>query len=408
MLGSRIIALIAARRASIMVTDIPSYDGDLFSDEGILNPYPHYRALRELGPVVYLTKQCVYALSRDAEVREALMNRDVFISGKGVGFEAAANDRIAGNTLCSDPPLHTKLRKQLNSCLMPGALSQFREQFQSQADALVAGLVKAGRFNAVRDLAVYLPTTIVTSLVGLPEFGRERMLQWAAGAFNVLGPANGLFQGAIPLMLEAVGYAADPATHAGLREGSWGHSLAGACAAGEISGKDLSMLLLDFIGPSLDTTINATTNAVWLFGQHPSEWDRLREDPKLLQNAINEVLRLESPIRGFTRYVAAEHTFSGSTIPAGSRVLILYASANRDERKWKDPERFDIGRRVPDQLAFGTGSHVCAGQHLAKLELTALLESLIRQVRRFSVSNPVWFRNNLLRGLESLDVVVEN
>jgi cytochrome P450 len=391
-----------------MATDIPAYEGDLFSDEGILNPYPHYKALRELGPVAYLNKQGVYALSREAEVREALMNRDVFISGKGVGFEAVVNDAISGNTLCSDPPLHTKLRKQLNACLMPRALSQFKEQFQTQADALVTGLVKTGSFNAVKDFAVYLPTTIVTTLVGLPEFGRDHMLQWAAGAFNVLGPANERLQASVPLMFEAVAYAANPATHSALREGSWAHSISEARVTGEISDKELSMLLLDFIGPSLDTTINATTNLVWLFGQNPQEWDRLREDPKLLQNAINEVLRLESPIRGFTRYVSTEYTFSGSKIPADSRVLILYASANRDERRWQDPERFDIGRRAPDQLAFGTGSHTCAGQHLAKLELTALLESLIRHVQRFSVSNPVWVKNNLLRGLESLDVVVAN
>jgi cytochrome P450 len=389
-----------------MASDVPSYDGDLFSDEGILNPYPHYKALRELGPVVYLNKQGVYALSREAEVREALMNRDVFVSGKGVGFEAIVNDAISGNTLCSDPPLHTKLRKQLNACLMPRALAEFKEQFQTQADALVEGLVKTGHFDAVKDFAVCLPTTIVTTLVGLPEFGRDHMLQWAAAAFNVLGPANEPFQASIPLMFEAVAYAADPVTHSGFREGSWAHSLGNACAAGEISAKELSMLLLDFIGPSLDTTINATTNLLLLFGQNPQEWHRLREDPKLLQNAINEVLRLESPIRGFTRYVAADHIFSGSRIPAGSRVLILYASANRDERKWQEPERFDIGRRVPDQLAFGTGSHTCAGQHLAKLEIAALLESLRRQVKRFSVSNPVWVRNNLLRGLESLDVVI--
>jgi cytochrome P450 len=387
---------------------IPVYDGDLFSDEGITDPYPHYRALRELGPVVYLTKQAVYALPRDAEVREALMNREVFLSGRGVGFEPQVNEVVAGNTLCSDSPLHDRLRRLLNACLMPKALARFKEEFRDRADSLVERLAAAGTFNAVKDLAVYLPTTVVTTLVGLPEYGRERMLEWASSAFNVLGPGNDRLLGAIPDMQEAVAYAANPATHADLRPGSWAHFMREACEGGVISQKELSMILLDFIGPSLDTTINATSSLVWLFGQHPQEWERLRGQAELVKSAINEVLRMESPIRAFTRYVAADHEIGGVVLPKGTRVLILYASANRDERKWKDPERFDITRRAADQLAFGTGAHVCAGQHLAKLEMTALVEALVKRVKRFSVSEPLWVRNNLLRGLGSLQVRVES
>jgi cytochrome P450 len=387
---------------------IPVYDGDLFSDEGITDPYPHYRALRELGSVVYLTRQAVYALPRDAEVRDALMNREVFLSGRGVGFEPKVNEVVAGNTLCSDPPLHDRLRKLLNACLMPKALARFKQEFQDRADSLVERLAGAGTFNAVKDLAVYLPTTVVTTLVGLPEYGRERMLEWASSAFNVLGPGNDRLLGAIPDMQEAVAYAANPATHADLRPGSWAHFMREAVEGGVISQKELSMILLDFIGPSLDTTINATSSLVWLFGQHPQEWERLRSQPDLVKSAINEVLRMESPIRAFTRYVAADHEIGGVVLPKGARVLILYASANRDERKWKDPERFDITRRAVDQLAFGTGAHVCAGQHLAKLEITALVEALVRRVKRFSVGEAVWVKNNLLRGLGSLEVRVES
>jgi cytochrome P450 len=391
----------------VTMGQVPVYDGDLFSDEGITDPYPQYKVLRELGPVVYLTKHGVYALPRDAEVRGALMNHRVFLSGHGVAFEPQVNDALAGNTLCSDPPLHDRLRKLLNACLMPKSLARFREKFQAQADALVERLVRGGTFNAVKDLAVYLPTSIVTTLVGLPEYGRERMLEWASSAFNVLGPGNERFLGAIPDMQEAVAYAANPGTHAQLLPGSWSYSIREACAAGEISQKELSLILLDFIGPSLDTTINATSSLVWLFGQHPQEWQRLRSQPHLVRSAINEVLRMESPIRAFTRYVAVDHEIGDVVVPQGARILLLYASANRDERKWQDSERFDITRRAADQLAFGTGVHVCAGQHLAKLEIIALTEALVGRVKRFSVSKPTWVRNNLLRGLASLDVAVE-
>ena len=388
------------------MTQIPVYDEDLFDDEGITNPHRHYKALRELGPVVYLRKQEVYALPRFAEVREALIKREVFISGRGVGFAQIANEAVAGNTLCSDPPLHGRLRKLLNACLLPRPLEQFKEQFNAQAEALVKRVVAVRSFDGVKDFATFIPTSIVSTLVGLPEYGREHMLDWAAGAFNVLGPENELLRSAIPDMQAAISYASNPDTHAQLKPGSWAHSVREACEAGEISEKELSLVLLDFIGPSLDTTINATSNLLWLFGQDQEQWKLLCSEPTLVKSAINEVLRIEAPIRGFTRYVADDYRFGDFTLPKASRVFILYASANRDERKWTDPDRFDITRAAVDQLSFGMGAHMCAGQHLAKLEITALLNALIRHVERFSVSNPVWFRNNLLRGLRSFDVTI--
>jgi cytochrome P450 len=162
----------------------------------------------------------------------------------------------------------------------------------------------------------------------------------------------------------------------------------------------------DYLGPSLDTTIFATANLILLFGRYPEQWELLREDPTLIANAINEALRLESPIRGFTRHLTADAAIGGATILAGSRALLLYASANRDERKWQDPERFDIRRRASDHLGFGNGTHMCAGLHLARLEMTALLEVLVEKVRRFELGEPVLAVNNVLRGLKSLPVRV--
>lgn len=177
-----------------------------------------------------------------------------------------------------------------------------------------------------------------------------------------------------------------------------------AADRGEVEAKRCPVLMRDYLGPSLDTTIFATANLILLFGRHPEQWDLVRGDPKLIPNVISEALRLESPIRGFTRFLIAEATIGDTTIPAASRVLLLYASANRDERKWQDPERFDVRRRASDHLGFGNGAHMCAGLHLARLEMTALLEILVEKVRRFEIGEPALAPNNLLRGLASVRV----
>jgi cytochrome P450 len=143
-----------------------------------------------------------------------------------------------------------------------------------------------------------------------------------------------------------------------------------------------------------------------LFAAHPDQWDLLRADRTLIPHAINESLRLESPVPQFTRVLTHDHEVGGVPLPAGTRVALLYGSANRDERKYPDPERFDITRRPSDQLAFGRGEHACVGLPLARLEMESLLGSLADQVSRFEVVASRPLISNGLRGLEYLDVLV--
>ena len=165
-------------------------------------------------------------------------------------------------------------------------------------------------------------------------------------------------------------------------------------------------MMNDYMGPSLDTTIFAVSSAIWLFAQHPEQWDAVRADPSLIPNAVNEVLRLESPIQGFSRMVTRDHVVDGVTIPANTRVIVLYGSANRDERKWEDPERFDVRRRASEHLAFGQGPHACVGMSLARLEIKALLTALAKRVTRFELGHTRRAINNVLRGFESVEVTV--
>jgi cytochrome P450 len=209
-----------------------------------------------------------------------------------------------------------------------------------------------------------------------------------------------------PVLKEAVDYSLDPTLPQRLKPGGWAARLWDAADRGEIPRDRCPVMLNDYWGPSLDTTIFATSSAIWLFAEHPDQWDLVREDPSLIPHAVNEVLRLESPISQFSRVATRDHEFDGVTVPAGSRVLMMYGSANRDERKWENPERFDVLRRPSDHLAFGRGEHQCVGQPLARMEVRALLGALAARVERFEVRHMERAVNNMLRGICKLEVTV--
>ncbi len=384
----------------------PQSDLDLHTDEALLNPYPLYRQLRDLGPAVWLTKYDMYGITRYKDVRESLRDWQIFSSAHGVALLEPVNQSARGTTLASDPPLHDKLRAVVGKPLGQGAVRQLSDQIAAEAESLVESLVARGSFDVVADLAWHLPLTIVSRLVGVPEEGRQKMPAWGAAGFDGGGPANQRALNGFQLIQEFVSYITDPALPSKLVPGSWGAQIFEAAARGDIAPEQGPMMLADYLLPSLDTTVSATGSAIWLLAQHPAQWEAIRADVALIPNAIQEAVRMESPIPYFTRYVAQDHEIEGVKLPKASRALLLYASANRDERKWQEPERFDIRRKVADHLGFGYGVHSCAGMHLARLEIQSLLNALAKRVKRFEIISCERKIVNGLRSLKSLHVSV--
>lgn len=180
-----------------------------------------------------------------------------------------------------------------------------------------------------------------------------------------------------------------------------------AAARGEIDAAQCPLAIIDYLAPSLDTTISALGNALWLFATHPDQWQLLRRDPDRVKHAFNEVLRIETPISSFTRVTTRAIEIDGVEVPAGARVMVSYASANRDERHWDEPDVFDITRNSAGHVAFGYGDHACAGMGLARLEGAAVLGALVERVERFELTaSPVRKLNNLIRSFASLPTAV--
>lgn len=384
---------------------IPTVDVDLYSEANLANPYPAYTAIRNAGPVCRLGDSDLLAIGRHADLRTALADWETFSSGSGVALNAPMNGALKGTILGTDPPEHKYLREIVGRPMTPARLAALRERVRATAEKKVEELVARGSFCAATELAHHLPLTVVSDLVGLPEEGRQRMLDWAGAAFNAMAPLSACrFEESMPVLGEMLAYISDPSLPDRLVPDSWAAQLWKAVESGEISREFFQSLIQAYVAPSLDTTIFATSNLIWLFAHHPDQWRKLREKPSLVSRAINEALRMESPASGFSRLVTRDAEIGGIGIAEGSRVVMLFASGNRDERRYENPDCFDIERDSTDHLAFGHSLHRCVGMNLALLELTALVNALLSRVESFHLMSEKRAGNAILRGFAELRV----
>jgi cytochrome P450 len=382
---------------------VPVYRPDIYATEAIVDPYPHYARLRQLGPVVWLPKQRVYALSGFAECKAVLRDDKAFVSGDGVALNAISNRLSRGTTLGSDGAEHSRRRKLVAHRMLPRALGAISDRITEQAAQVVeAALVKA-EIDGVTDLASALPLAVVPDLVGWPRDQRDDLLAWAGATFDILGPLNRQWLKGSGPSVQMLRFARRVVRRRSVIDGSLGHDVLVAADAGMLPHRECPPLMVDYVAPSLDTTISAISSALQLFAVFPEQWEIVKDNRDLIPNAVNEVIRYESPVRAFSRKALHESIIGDVTIPAGSRVLVIYASANRDEREWDRPEVFDVRRDATRQLGFGHGAHACAGQGLARMETEAMLRALAQRVDRIELTcAPTWAVNNVIRRHERL------
>jgi len=382
------------------VSGVPVLPLDLYAPAVLRDSRAAFAAIREAGPVTYLPRHRMYAIGRFEDVRAALRDDEVFISGKGVAANPVANLLGRGTTLFSDGEAHQKRRRVLMGSLGAKALQEIGPRVEARAEELIEALVTRGRFEAARDFSAHLPLTVVADLVGLPADGR-RLLRWAAATFDVLGPLNrrGLIASRASAGLLLHSLRISPRQVA---PGSWAAMVLAGEESSGLSAREARALVIDLVAPALDTTILASTHLLLLLGRDPEAWERIAAEPDLVAAAVVENVRLASPIRGFTRVVARDHEIDGVRLPAGARVAMLFGAANLDESHFPDAERFDLDRPDPNHVGWGNGPHTCVGIHLAKLEMAALLRAMAGRVDRVEVGAPKPLENNTLQGVAAL------
>lgn len=383
-------------------------DLDLFTDEVLTDPYPYLRRLRDAGPAVFLPRHQLWWIGRYDLVRAALGDWQTYSSARGIGLNDSFNAAWAAALIHLDPPAHAEQRHLFTDRLSPRALRGAVETIDARAAALATDLTARGGFDAVTDLAHDLPVHVIMDLVGWPPQGRDRLLEMAEGWFDTGGPPNARSLAGVPKVEAMIGFLQEVVATGNLTPGGFGSTLLEAHRAGSLPLEAVVGLLAGYVVAAFDTTINLIASGTWLFATHPREWSLLRDDPSLLPSAINEILRLEAPIQCFSRVTTRDVDLGeGVVIPAGRRVILSYASANRDERHYPDPDVFDVRRNPADHLSFSYGIHACAGQGLARLEATAVFGALLPRVARFEPSGPpVRTLNNITRGFAHVPVKV--
>jgi cytochrome P450 len=380
---------------------------DIFSEEVFDNPYPHYKDLRDTASVVYLEKLDAYAISRYDDVMAALKDWQTFGSTEGTSFNSVMNSNLEGVILTMEPPEHKGLRTTLLQRLRLSSVKELAGWVNEKAESMITPLIERGQFDIVTDLAYPFPSQVVGELIGLRPDTTDQFVIGSDAVFAAMGPMNERTETALGIIGEVLQIISQ-LNEDDLAPGSMGAALYQAAARGDIPEESIVKLLWNYAGPAFDTTIQGINNVLWLLATHPDQLELLREDPSLIPSACYEALRVEPPIQIWSRFCREDTTVGDQVVPANSRVAVLLGSANRDERHYDEPEKFDVRRNPKDLLSFGYGIHTCVGAALARLELEAVLKAFVPKVRTIEVRDAVRHLNNTVRGFRNLPVVVNN
>ncbi|GAA1891177.1 cytochrome P450 [Paeniglutamicibacter psychrophenolicus] len=381
---------------------VPVLNEDPFSEEILEDPLPFQELLRESGPVVYLSKYHVYAIGRHEELASSLENWQELTSGSGVGLNEPWRAR---GLLQMDPPEHDAPREVLQEILSSRALRALKDTCLSYADAVLDPLL-AGKpsgaqveIDGFRDIGAVMPVNFFPEASGITDEGRENLVPYADHIFNGAGPQNELFKSGecqAPALAE---WATAACQRDSLKPEGFGADIWAAADRGDITHDFAPLLTRSLLSAGVDTTVYGITGLLYALATNPDQWAALKANPGLARVAFDESLRWISPVQHLFRKAAQDVEIGGTLIKAGTRVMLSFAAANRDPRRWENPDKFDLSRDPSGHLAFGMGVHQCVGQHAARLQAACLLEKLVPLVESIELAAPVeYHHNNALRG----------
>lgn len=385
----------------------------------LADPYPAYAALRAHDPVHRSLALQVWVVTSFAEAETVLRDPATFSSDLGVAtspLAQALNQQRAASplghvmtVLNSDPPTHTRLRGLVNRAFTPRTVEALRDRIEAVTAELLDAAPARDPFDLMTALAQPLPVIVIAELLGIPAADRARFKRWSDDIAGTTRPMAGLqvIEGARRATTELIAYL-EPVI-ARLRAEP-GEDLLSALVQAEDAGDRLSheellafAILLLVAGN--ETTTNLLGNGVLALLRHPEQLAALRAEPALLPRAIEELLRYDSPVQTLIRFARQPSQLGGHEVKAGESVLVAIAGANRDPRRFTDPERLDVGVERERHLAFGLGPHFCLGAPLARLEAEVALGALLERYPGLHLAgDPVRGGTFTLRGVDALPV----
>lgn len=363
-----------------------------------------FTELRRLGPVVREDRHGSWLVLGRDEVVDVEGRDEVFVSGQGYrSFHAPGED----NMIALDDPRHAEQRKLVSRRFTPKAVRSLEPYLAALVDELVAGFVDDGTVEVVDQLAAQLPARLTAHLLGFPEDRWRDIKRWSEllmrydqAAFDVdaqLGFIQAIDEFA-PL-LDAVAEARR-ATPADDLVSVWTQAEVGGCPMAQGTLVNETGLV---ISGGAETTRTVISRGLVVLAEHPEQWEAMAEDPTLIPGAVEELIRWVTPLNNFFRTAVADTTIGDVAVAAGDRVLLAYPSANRDERTFDEPFRFDIRRNPNPHVAFGFGTHFCLGASLARFELALLFGRLTRELTALEVlEGPELEANIFVTAVQSL------
>lgn len=355
------------------------------------NPHPHLGRLREEAPVALDPALRVWILSGYPEVMAASRDPKTFRSGKGILLSELGAEYSEPPTLMhTDPPAHGRYRKLLEPAFSPEALAALEPRVRSRAEALIYRLPLDRPLELVSQLALPLPLQVLADALGIPEADWTRFREWSEAA---VPDASDLPEARIQeLMIQMMAYLLSLVA---MRRAAPADDLISQLTEVESDGDrlddtELALFVVQLLQAGNETVRHSLSGGLVALAEHPQEWQRLRYDPRLLPQAVEELLRWTSPVVYHLRTTTRSLKLGGRSIPQDAPVMLLYLSANRDVLEFgATAGRLDIGRRPNNHLAFGFGPHACLGADLARLQLRAVLETLLRRVGHLEISGPI-------------------
>jgi cytochrome P450 len=386
----------------------PATDFDPFSVQTMRDPYLGYRTLltgHEVPNVWYNRKRGIWIIAGYDDLRKALRDNEALSSA-----QSQSRFRVYLPSMnAADPPEHTRLRKFVSRAFTARSMTAWQTNINEVADELVDAVIARRTTEAVSELAKPLPTRLIARMLDIPKDDQPQFVAWSdemvAGAFAPLTPRGMRLSARSGSATAAMRRSLDPLI--AQRRRNPGDDLISmmtpADADDVLTDDEIFWSAAMLIGAGSETTTNMLSGLLLTLAQRPDLYARLREQPELIPAAIEEQLRMGSPVQGFYRTATRDYTVGENTIPAGARVLLLFAAANRDPRHYDDPDTFDLDRNPTDHLAFGGGVHYCLGVPLTRLEGARVFSQLLPRVEAIRLAGDYrYLHNPTMRGLQHL------
>ncbi|GGY96055.1 cytochrome P450 [Streptomyces olivaceoviridis] len=389
----------------------------------VADPYPVYAELRARGRVIRYEPTDQWLVPHHADVSALLRDRRL-----GRTYQHRFGHEEFGRTppppehepfhtlndhgmLDLEPPDHTRIRRLVSKAFTPRTVERLRPYVEGLANDLVAALVDNGGGDLLTDVAEPLPVAVIAEMLGIPEADRGQLRPWSADICGMyeLNPSEETAARAVRASVEFSDCLRE--LIAARREEPGDDLISGLIAAHDegdrLTEQEMISTAVLLLNAGHEATVNATVNGWWALFRNPDQLAALRADHSLIPSAIEELMRYDTPLQLFERWVLDDIEIDGTTIPMGSEIAMLFGSANHDPAVFTDPARLDLGRKDNPHISFSAGIHYCIGAPLARLELTASMTALLRQAPTLTpAEEPTRKPNFVIRGLEGLGVEV--